>query len=187
MRREGKVGPFIPCEVRAQTGPARGDNACGRIEASSGDHNRRRPGESVSARATMSTPRRERMRAGDNVCAYATMGDAWEGCFFTNTPNFSAQATTSASGRQCMRPCDDIYDRATLGAAWEGVFSQTPQTLALGRRRMRPGDNAYVRATTSALAQRRRARAFMIRAGFARPNCEYEKKDFLKKLQWRKF
>ena len=40
-----------------------------------------------------------RMCTSDNVCARATMGAAWEGCFFTNTPNFSARATTSTSGR----------------------------------------------------------------------------------------
>ena len=97
-------------------------------------------------------------------------GATWEGCFFTNTPNFSARATTSASGRQRphvrrrqrMRVGNNACARATTSAPmrqWvlrgRGFFSQTPQTSVLRRRRLHPGDNACVRATTSALAPRR--------------------------------
>ena len=109
------------------------------------------------------------MRVGDNACARATTGGAWEGCFFTNTPNFSALATGSAPGRQRLRPGDDVRMRAGDNACarattsapvrrrvlrGRGVFSQTPQTSTLGRRRLRPGDKAWARATTSALARR---------------------------------
>ena len=58
-----------------------------------------------------------------------------------------------------------------------GVFSQT-----FGRH-----PNFGARATTSALVRRRLVRAFMSRASFAHSNCEYDKKEFLNELQWRKF
>ena len=143
MRREGKAGPFIPCEVRAQTGPTRattpavacrrrrattavgarakayplgrrrlcpGGNACVRATTSMPGRRQvpcgrvffhkhpklQRSGDDVYVRATTSTSGRQRLRPGDNVYARATTGAAWEGCFFTNTPNFSARATTSA-------------------------------------------------------------------------------------------
>ena len=56
-----------------------------------------------------------------------------------------------------------------------GVFSQT---FGHHPKRRRSGDNACAQATMFALGQRRLARAFMSRAGFARPNCEYDKKFF---------
>ena len=101
----------------------------------------------------MSTPGQERMRTGDNVCARATTGAAWEGCFFTNTPNFSARATTSASVRRWV-------------LRGMGVFSQTPQISTLGRRRLRLDNNACVRATTSALARRHLEPVFLMLAFF---------------------
>ena len=135
QRREG----WTPCEVRAQTGPARATTpavarTCRRATtavdawAKAYPLGRRRlcPGGNACAQ-------RQCMLPSDNVCACATMSATGEGCFFTKTPHFGAQATTSA------------------------------------------------------LARRLLACAFMIRAGFAHPNCKYDKKDFLKKLQWRKF
>ena len=165
MRREGKVGPFIPYEVRAQTRPAQattpavarrrcratiavgarakayplerrrlrpGENACVWATTSALERRRvpvegvffhkhpklQRSGDDVCIWATTSAPvrrrvphgrdvfsqtlqtsalRRRRLRLGDNICARATTGAAWEGCFFTNIPNFSAHATTSGS------------------------------------------------------------------------------------------
>ena len=84
-----------------------------------------RSGDDVSVRATTSAPVQRRVPRGrgvfsqtpqtsalgqrhlcpsDNVCARATTGAMWEGCFFTNTPNFSTRATTSASGRRRLDP-----------------------------------------------------------------------------------
>ena len=174
MRRERKSGPFIPSEVRAHTGPARATTPAPahrrhRATRAVGARAKRpRSSDDVYARAVMPAPARERMRTGDNVCACATTGGAWEGCFFTNTPNFSAPATMSASGQQRLHPGDDVRMRSGDNAcAWattsacvgrrvprgRSVFSQTPQTSTLGRQRLRPGDNACARATTSALAQ----------------------------------
>ena len=66
------------------------------------------------------------MCAGDNACARAVMGAAWEGCFFTNTPNFSARAMTSVSRRQRLRLGDDVRARATTSGSYfsnVGIFS----------------------------------------------------------------
>ena len=110
------------------------------------------------------------MRAGNNICTRATTSATWEGCFFTNTPNFNARATTSASGRQhphargrqrmragdnaCvwatthtrgrqrLRPCDD-------GCRVGGVFFHKHPKL------QRSGDDVYVQATTPASGRRR--------------------------------
>ena len=65
------------------------------------------------------------MRPGNNVCARATTGAAWEGCFFTNTPNFNARATTSASGRQRLCTGDDVRARPTTSGSFcpnVGIF-----------------------------------------------------------------
>ena len=119
MRREGKVGPFIPCEVWAQTRLARATTlavTCRRRWATT----------AVGARAKAYSLRRQRLRPSDNVCAHVTMGAAWEGCFFTNTPNFNARATTSASERQRVRPGDDVRACAmTFGSFFSnvGIFS----------------------------------------------------------------
>ena len=101
------------------------------------------------------------MRAGDNACVCATTGATWEGCFFTNTPNFSAWTRTSAFGRQRLHPGDNACAWATMSVrvrrrvpCGRGVFSQTPQTSALGRQRLHPGNNACVRAMTSTLTRR---------------------------------
>ena len=67
VRRERKVGPFIPCEVRAQMGAAQA-TAPAVAQASSGDHRSRRLGESLSARVTTSTPGQELLHSGGNVC-----------------------------------------------------------------------------------------------------------------------
>ena len=114
VRREGKAGPFIPYEVQAQTGPAQATTPADSAQVLSGNHSCRRSGKSVSARATTSMPGRQCMCSGDNVCACATTSTVWEGCFFTNTPNFSARATTSASGQQHLRLGDNVRARATM-------------------------------------------------------------------------
>ena len=87
---------------------------------------RTRSGNDVYALAATPAPGRERMHAGDNVYARAMTGAAWEGCFFTNTPNFSARATTSASERQRLRPGDEVRARATTSRSCfsnVGIFS----------------------------------------------------------------
>ena len=80
------------------------------------------------------------------------------------------QARTSASMRQRMRPSDDI-------CCVRGVF------FGCHPKCLRPGDSVYARVTTSALGRRRLPHAFMSRVGFTRPNCEYDKKEFLEPVQ----
>ena len=117
MRREGKVGPFIPCKVRAQTGPAR---------ATTPAVARRRYRATIVVGAWAKayplgrrrlTPGRQHMHPGNNVYARATTSTAWEGYFFTNTPNFGAWATTSAFGRQRLRSGDDVRAHAMMSGA----------------------------------------------------------------------
>ena len=90
VRREGKAGPFIPCDVRVQTGSAW-------ATMPAGARKRRRATTAVSARVKAYPLRRRCLRPGDNVCARATTSAKWEGCFFTNIPNFSTRATTSSA------------------------------------------------------------------------------------------
>ena len=100
VRKVGKLGPFIPCEVRAQTEPTQATMlAVGR--------RRHWPTTSVSARATASPLGREHLRLGDNFYARVT----------TSTPrrqllrqgsNVCAQATASTPGRQCLCLGDDV-------------------------------------------------------------------------------
>ena len=127
MRKEGKPGPFIPSEVRAQMGPARATTP---VPA----RWRRWATRAVGAWA-------KRPRLGDDVYARA------------ETP--APAQKTHVRRRQRMRPGDKVCARAMTGGAWEGCFSQTPQTSALLRRRLRPGDNACVRATAPASGRRR--------------------------------
>ena len=155
MRREGKAGPFIPCEVRAQTGSARATTpvvACRhrRVTTIVGAQakayllGRRclRSGGNACTPARTHARERQCMRLGDNVCARATTGAAWEGYFFTNTPNFSARATTSVSKRQCLHLCDD-------GCRVGGVFFHKHPKL------QRLGNDVCVWATTPAFGRRR--------------------------------
>ena len=73
-----------------------------------------------------STLGRRRLHPGDNACvrattsacARATTRAAWEGCFFTNTPNFNTRTTTSTSGRQRLRTGDDVCARATTSGSY---------------------------------------------------------------------
>ena len=158
MRREGKAGPFIPSEVRAHTGPARATTpAVAR--------RRRQATTAAGARAKASPLERRRVRPGGNACARAMTGAVGEGCFFTNTLNFSARATTCTPGRQRLRPGDDVHmragenacDWATTSAVWEGCFfTNTPNfnaqatTSASERQPLRTGDDVRARVTTSA-------------------------------------
>ena len=139
MKREGKARPFIPCEVRAQTGPARATMpavGCRRRRATTAVGTWRKrihSSDDVYARATMHVHRRQRLCSCDDVCRV-------EGVVFHKHPKL-------------QRSYDDVCIRAT--------------TPVSGRRRLPP--------------------VFMIKAGLARPNCEYDKKDLMKKLQSRKF
>ena len=63
-----------------------------------------RSGDDVCVRATMPASGRQRVRPADNACARATTGAAWEGFFFTNTPNFNARAMTSVLARRRLDP-----------------------------------------------------------------------------------
>ena len=79
MRREGKVGPFIPCEVRAQMGLAHATTpAVAR--------RRRRTTTTVGAQAKVYPLGRRCLRPGGNACA---------------------RARTHARRRQRLRPRDD--------------------------------------------------------------------------------
>ena len=148
MRREGKVGPFIPSEVRAHTGPAQATTLAvvrrrRRATRAVGARAKRpRSGSNACARARTHARGRQRLRPCDDGCRVG-------GVFFHKHPKL-------------QRSSDNVYIWATTFAPvrrrvprGRGVFPQTPQTLALGRRRLRPGDNACIRATTSALVPRR--------------------------------
>ena len=89
LRRERKAGPFIPCEVRVQAGPARATTAVGaRAKAYPLGRRRLRPGENACAQATTSARVRRQVPHGRGV--------------FSQTPQ------TSALGRQRLRPGDDV-------------------------------------------------------------------------------
>ena len=141
MRREGKAGPFIPCEVRAQTGSARATMpavpckrrratvaVCTQAKAYSLGRRRLHPGENACAQVTTHARGRQHLPLCDDRCRV-------RGVFFHKHPKL-------------QRSGDDVCIRATTSAPVQrrvlrarGVFSQTPQTLALGRRRLRPGDD----------------------------------------------
>ena len=65
VRREGKAGPFIPCEVRAQTGLARATTPAVA-------HRHHRATTAVGARAKAYPLWRRCLRPGDYACAQAT-------------------------------------------------------------------------------------------------------------------
>ena len=152
VRREGKVGPFIPCEVRAQTEPARATAptvACRRRQATT----------TVGTQAKAYLLGRRRLRTGGNACARATTPAPVRRRVPCGRDVFSQTPQTSVLRRQRLRSRDKACVRATTSAPVQrrlphgrGDFSQTPQTSTLGRRRLRPGDNACIRATTSTLA-----------------------------------
>ena len=79
MRRQGKAGPFIPCEVQAQMELARATTP-----AVARRH--RQATTAVSAQAKAYPLRRRRLRPSSNACA---------------------RATTHACRRQRQRLCDD--------------------------------------------------------------------------------
>ena len=155
MRREGKPGPFIPTEVRAQTGPARATMPMParwrrRATRAVGARPKRpRSGNDVYAQAETPAPARECMHAGDNVRARATTGGAWEGCFSHKHPKLQrscdgicARATMPASGRQRLRPCDD-------GCRAGGVFFHKHPKL------QHSSDDVCVRPTMPTSGRRR--------------------------------
>ena len=97
------------------------------------------------------------------------------------------QPQVSALGQKHLRSGKNFCVRAATHAPRRrrllrvrGVFLQTfgrhPKCLRLG-------DNVCAWATTSALGRRRLPHAFISKAGFARPNCEYDKKEFLEPVQ----
>ena len=87
MRREGKVGPFIPYEVWAQTGPAWATTPATR-------RRRRRATTGVGAWAKASLLRQKRLRSRENFCIWAaTFGRQHLG----SGDNIAARATTSAT------------------------------------------------------------------------------------------
>ena len=61
VRREGKVGPFIPCEVRTQRGPAR-------VTTLKVAHRRRRATTAIGAQAKAYLLGLRRLRPGSNAC-----------------------------------------------------------------------------------------------------------------------
>ena len=102
VMREGKVGPFIPCEVRAQTGPARATmpavvHGCCRVTTA------------IGARATTSAPGQQRMRSGDNACAHARTSAPVRRRVPRGRGVFSQTPQTLALGQQRLRPGDDVY------------------------------------------------------------------------------
>ena len=146
MKREGKFGPFIPCEVRAQMEPARATTpAVAR--------RRRRATTAVGAQAKAYPLRRRRLRLGDNACAQ----ERTHACGQRRVPRgrsvFSQTPQTSALGRQHMCPSDNVCARAMTGAAWEGCFFTNTLNFSARAMTSASGDNACVRAMTFALAR----------------------------------
>ena len=80
VRREGKAGPFISCEVQVQIGPTWATTPAG-------GRRRRRATRSVGAQTTQSSLGRQRLHPGENFCV---------------------RAATSLPQRQRMRPGDDV-------------------------------------------------------------------------------
>ena len=74
VKREGKAGPFIPCEVRVQTGSAWATTPAVARK-------RRRVATAVYARATTHALGRQHMRPADNACARATTSAVYDGGF----------------------------------------------------------------------------------------------------------
>ena len=87
VRREGKAGPFISCEVRAQMGPAWATTPAVVRRC-------RRATTTVGAQVRTCESGRQCMLPGNDVCCVG-------GVFFYKllaiTPNFGAWVTTSAS------------------------------------------------------------------------------------------
>ena len=110
MRREGKAGPFIPCEVQAQTRPARATKP-------TVARGRRRATTTVGTWAKALSLGRRHLCPGGNACALGTTSATWEGCFFTNTPNSGGRATMSTSGLQHLRLGHDVRARAMTSGA----------------------------------------------------------------------
>ena len=123
MRREGKAGPFIPCEVRVQTGPVRATTP---IVA----RRRRRATTAVGAWAKVYLLGRRRLRPGGNTCVRARM---------------------HARGRQHLRPCDDgcrvggvfFHKHPKLQRSGDDVCVRVT-TPASGRRRPRSRDDVWI-------------------------------------------
>ena len=108
VRREGKAGPFIPCEVRAQTGPARATTP-----AVARKH--RWATTAIGARAKAYSLGQRYLRSDEDVCR---LGGIFFHKLLAVTLNFGAQATTSAHGRQRLRPSNYVYARATTSGAY---------------------------------------------------------------------
>ena len=66
VRREGKAGPFIPCEVGAQTGPAW-------VTAPAVTRRRRRATTAIGAQAKAYPLGQQRLRPSSNACNWARM------------------------------------------------------------------------------------------------------------------
>ena len=148
MKRKGKVGPFIPCEVRAQTGPARATTAVGAWAKAYPLRRRRlRPSGNAYARARMRARGRQCLHPCDDRCRVG-------GIFFHKHPKLQCSWwTTSVSERQRLRPCDD---RCRVG----GVFFHKHPKL------QRSGDDVCVQATTPASGRRRLDLVFQTLAFF---------------------
>ena len=109
MRRERKVGPFIPCEVRAQTGQASATTPvvarrCRQATTPVGAWAKARSGDDVYAQTATPAPGRQRLRPRDDKCR---MG----GVFFHKHPklqrsgdNVCVRATTLASRHRRLDP-----------------------------------------------------------------------------------
>ena len=102
VRREGKAGRFIPCEVRAQTGPTRATTP-------TVARKRRRATTAIGTRAATHARGRQRMRLSDDVCRVG-------GVFFHKHPKLRRlgddvciRATTPVSRRRRLRSRDDVW------------------------------------------------------------------------------
>ena len=88
------------------------------------------------------------------------------------TTSVGTRARIFASRRQRLHPGDNVAHTACVhdsGVIFYKLLAITP--------------NVCTQATTSALGRRRLPHAFMSKAGFACPNCEYDKKEFFKPVQ----
>ena len=122
MRREGKAGLFIPCEVRAQTRPARATTL-----AVARRH--RRTTTTVGAWAKAYPLGRRRLCPGGNTYTRARTHAPARRRVPHRRGVFSQTPQTSTLGRRRLRPSDNAYVRETTSGS---CFSNVGIFLCFG-------------------------------------------------------
>ena len=126
MRREGKAGPFIPCEVRVQTMSVRATTPAVA-------HRCHRATTTVGARAKAPMPRQQRLCPGENACAWATTPVPARRRVLRGRGVFSQTPQTSALGRRRLHLGDNACVRVTTSALAQRRLDPVFLTLAFFR------------------------------------------------------